>query len=450
VLGNYSKKIQDLLAKLGINAGDKIEIKGKDEIFEGYLIPQTELGDPNVIVIKISSGYNVGIRYKQDFIIKKLKDTRKLESFSAKKLKVNKKLPTVSILHTGGTIASRLDYRTGGVVSAFSPEELIMLFPELEEIINIKARVITNLWSEDIRVGHYKLMASEITKEIESGVDGIILGHGTDTLHYTAAALSFIFNNVPIPILIVGAQRSSDRGSSDAGSNLISAARFIANTDYAGIAVCMHGTSNDTEIYINPPCKTRKMHTSRRDAFRPINVLPIAKVHYLKNEIEFINSEYLRKDKNRKYEMKSNFEEKVGLIKIHPDFDPNLIKFFIDNEYKGLIVEGTGLGHVPGVRDDISKNNEKIISYLGDFASKGIVIMTSQCLYGRINMNVYDKGRDLQNIGIIPGEDMLPEVALIKLKWLLGNHSIEESKELIKTDLKGEIDNQGEIKSYLY
>ena len=450
MLGNYSKKIQDLLAKLGINPGDKIEIKGKDELFEGYLIPQTELGDPDVLVIKISSGYNIGIRYKQNFDIKKLKDTRKLESFSAKNLKVNKKLPTVSILHTGGTIASRLDYRTGGVVSAFSPEELIMLFPELEEIINIKARVITNLWSEDIRVGHYKLMASEITKEIESGVDGIILGHGTDTLHYTAAALNFIFNNLPIPILIVGAQRSSDRGSSDAGSNLISAARFIANTDYAGIAVCMHGTSNDTEIYINPPCKTRKMHTSRRDAFRPINVLPIAKIHYLKNEIEFINNGYLRKDKNRKYEMKANFEEKVGLVKIHPDFDPNLIKFFIDNEYKGLIVEGTGLGHVPGVRDDISKNNEKIITYLGDFASKGIVIMTSQCLYGRINMNVYDKGRDLQKIGIIPGEDMLPEVALIKLKWLLGNHSVKESKELIKRDLKGEIDNQGDIKSYLY
>ena len=450
MLGNYSEKIQDLLGKLGINAGDKIEIKGKDENFEGFLIPQTELGDQDVLVIKISSGYNVGICYKEDFIIKKLKDTRKLETFSAKKLKVNKKLPTVSILHTGGTIASRLDYRTGGVVSAFSPEELIMLFPELEEIINIKARVITNLWSEDIRIGHYQLMASEIAKEIDSGVDGIILGHGTDTLHYTAAALNYVFNNLPIPILIVGAQRSSDRGSSDAGSNLISAARFIANTDYAGIAVCMHGTSNDTEIYINPPCKTRKMHTSRRDAFRPVNVLPIAKIHYLKNEIEFINSRYSRKDKNKKYEMKSNFEEKVGLIKIHPDFDPELIKFFIDNEYKGLIVEGTGLGHVPGVRDEISKNNEKIMTYLGDLARKSIVIMTSQCLYGRINMNVYDKGRDLQRIGIIPGEDMLPEVALIKLKWLLGNYSIEESKELIKIDLKGEIDNQGEIKSYLY
>ncbi|NHI92497.1 MAG: Glu-tRNA(Gln) amidotransferase GatDE subunit D [Candidatus Lokiarchaeota archaeon] len=450
MLKNYSKKIQDLLLKHDINAGDKIEIKGKEEKFEGYLIPQTELGDPDIIILKISSGYNVGIRLKEVFEIKKLKDTRKLESFTAKKLKINKKLPNISILHTGGTIASRLDYRTGGVVSAFSPEELIMLFPELEEIINIKARVITNLWSEDIRIGHYQLMANEIAEEIESGADGIILGHGTDTLHYTAAALDFIFSNLPIPILIVGAQRSSDRGSSDAGSNLISAARFIINTDFSGIAVCMHGTSNDTEIFINPPCKTRKMHTSRRDAFRPINVLPIAKLNYLKNEIEFIKKDYLRKDKNRKFEIKSNFEEKVGLIKIYPDFDANLIKYFIDNEYKGLIVEGTGLGHVPGVRDDISKKNEKIMEYLGILAKKAIVIMTSQCLYGRINMNVYDKGRDLQNVGIIPGEDMLPEIALIKLKWLLGNYSIEEARSKARINLKGEIDNQGEIKSYLF
>jgi len=442
--------LRTLFSKLDINAGDKIKIVGKDDTFEGFLIPQTELGDPDVIVLKISSGYNVGIRYQENFKLTKLKDTRKLDTFAAKKVTVNKKLPTVSILHTGGTIASRLDYRTGGVVSAFSPEELIGLFPELEKIINIKARVLTNLWSEDIRIGHYQLMADEISKEIAAGVDGIILGHGTDTLHYTAAALSFMFDNLPIPILIVGAQRSSDRGSSDAGANLISAAEFIAKTDFAGVAICMHDTSSDNRILINPPCKTRKMHTSRRDAFRPISVLPIAIFDYFKNEIKFTNDEYLRKDKSRKLEIKKNFEEKVGLLKIYPDFDAELVKYFIVNEYKGLVIEGTGLGHVPGVRDEISKMNEKIMGYLEILANSAVVVMTSQCLYGRINMNVYDKGRDLQNLGIIPGEDMLPEIAYIKLKWLLGNYSVEEAKELVKTNLKGEIDNQGEIKSYLY
>ncbi|MHA1784828.1 MAG: Glu-tRNA(Gln) amidotransferase subunit GatD [Candidatus Helarchaeota archaeon] len=450
MLKNYSKKLRNLFSELDLNPGDKFEIIGKDGKFEGYLIPQTELGDPDVIVLKMSSGYNVGIRYRDDLKFKKLKDTRKLESFSARETRINKKLPTVSILHTGGTIASRLDYRTGGVISAFSPEELIMLFPELENIINIKARVITNLWSEDIRIGHYELMAKEIAKEIESGVDGIILGHGTDTLHFTAAALNFVFDDLPIPVLIVGAQRSSDRGSSDAGSNLISAARFIAHTDFAGIAICMHGTSNDTEILINPPTNTRKMHTSRRDAFRPINKLPIAIIHYLKDKIEFLTNDYPRKDHSRKFVIRPNFEEKVGLVKIFPDFDPKLIKFFIDNDYKGLVVEGTGLGHVPGVRDEISKKNENIMKYLGELARKGIVIMTSQCLYGRINMNVYDKGRDLQNLGIIPGEDLLPEIAYIKLKWLLGNYSIEDAKKLISTNLKGEINNKGEISSYLY
>ncbi|MHA1313239.1 MAG: Glu-tRNA(Gln) amidotransferase subunit GatD [Candidatus Helarchaeota archaeon] len=449
MLKNYSKTIQDMLEKLKISPGDKIKIKGATT-FEGFLIPQTELGDPDTLVLKLSSGYNIGVKYQKGMTIEHLKDTRQLESFETRPVKHDKRLKTITILHTGGTIASRLDYRTGGVVSAFNPEELLALFPELEDIVNVNARLLMNIWSEDIRKEHYEYIATEIKKEIEKGVDGIILGHGTDTLHYTAAALSFVLQDLPIPVLIVGAQRSSDRGSSDAGANLISAARFIVKTDFAGIAICMHGTSDDELVFINPPCKTRKMHSSRRDAFRPINALPIAEINYLDDEIEFLSTNYLRRDSSRVLRIRTKMEEKVGLVKVHVDFDPEMLKFFIDNGYKGLILEGTGLGHVPGVKDHFSEKNQKILDYIKELCKTAIVVMTTQCLYGRINMNVYDKGRDLQKYGVVSGEDMLPEVALIKLKWLLGNYSQEEARKMISQNLVGEITKEALPESYLY
>ncbi|NVM03561.1 MAG: Glu-tRNA(Gln) amidotransferase subunit GatD [Candidatus Helarchaeota archaeon] len=452
MLKNYSKNLQKKFKELGINQGDKIKLIYEKETFEGILIPQSELGDPDCIVLKIKSGYNVGIRFKKDMKIEKLPETWELEHFAIKKIEQKKDLQNITILHTGGTIASRLDYRTGGVVSAFTPEELLTLFPELEHIVNFKARLIANMWSEDIRLEHYQLMAREIAKEVKKGVDGIILGHGTDTLHFTAAALSFMLQDLPVPLLLVGAQRSSDRGSSDAGVNLISASKFITQSDFAGVAICMHGSPEDKIVFINPAGKTRKMHTSRRDAFRPINILPWARIDYIKDKIEFLRNDYGKKDKKRKLKLMDKLERKVGLVKFYTDFDPDILKFFLDNDYKGLILEGTGLGHTPGyIKDEFTQIHSKIFEYLENLIEKNcIIVMTSQCLYGRINMSVYDKGRDLQRIGVIPGEDMLPEVALIKLKWLLGNYDYSKAKELINKNLVGEISDRTQIQEYLY
>ncbi|MHA1299481.1 MAG: Glu-tRNA(Gln) amidotransferase subunit GatD, partial [Candidatus Helarchaeota archaeon] len=438
--------------ELGINQGDKIKLVHDTDTFKGILIPQSELGDPNCIVIKIKSGYNVGIRYKKGMKIEKLPESWELEHYAVTKIAHKKDLQNITILHTGGTIASRLDYRTGGVVSAFTPEELLTLFPELEHIVNFKARLIANMWSEDIRLEHYQLMAREIANEIKKGVDGVILGHGTDTLHYTAAALSFMLQDLPVPVLIVGAQRSSDRGSSDAGINLISAAKFITKSDFAGVAISMHASPEDKTVFINPACKSRKMHTSRRDAFRPINTIPWAKVDYLKDKIEFLRNDYYKKDKKRKLNLMDKLENKVGLIKFYTDFDPGILKYFLDNNYKGLVLEGTGLGHTPGyIKDEFTQIHSKIFDYLKALIQNDcIIVMTSQCVYGRINMNVYDKGRDLQKIGVIPGEDMLPEVALIKLKWLLGNYTSEKAKELVNVNIAGEISGRTQIDEYLY
>lgn len=217
--------------------GDRVKIITKDEIREGILMPNEET---NSVVIKLDSGYNIGIDNKR---IKEIKIVEKYKKEKVKSQKEDNKdanKPTISILHTGGTIASRVDYKTGGVVANFSPNEIIGMFPEIREIANINSKLIEQMLSEDMRFEHYQAIALAIKEEVKKNVNGIIITHGTDTLAYTSAALAFIFENLNIPILLVGAQRSSDRGSSDAAMNLICAAEFITKTDFCGVAICMH------------------------------------------------------------------------------------------------------------------------------------------------------------------------------------------------------------------
>ena len=239
------------------NPGDKVKVTTKDEIVEGILMPNEETDS---IVIKLDNGYNIGIEKER---VKSIEVIEKYRAKETKKeqVKIDSSKPTISILHTGGTIASKVDYKTGGVISRFEPEELINMFPELKAIANIKSRLIAKMFSEDIRFSHYKLMIKAIQEEIKSGANGIILTHGTDTLAYTSAALAFAIENPPIPIILVGAQRSSDRGSSDAAVNLLCAAEFITKTDFKGVAICMHSSMEDKTCAILPAKKTRKLHT---------------------------------------------------------------------------------------------------------------------------------------------------------------------------------------------
>jgi len=237
-----------------------------------------------------------------------------------------------------------------------------------------------------------------------------------------------MLENLPLPVILVGAQRSSDRGSSDAYLNLISAVRFIAETDFSGVAICMHENKNDENCLISPACKTRKLHSSTRDAFKPVNAKPVARIG---EKIEFL-SEYLKKDKNRKLNLKTRLEERVGILKIHPNMQPEEISCF--KNYKGLVIEGTGLGHAP-----VSNGNEEVFEALKKLSKTCVIVMTSQTIFGRVNMNVYSTGRKLQEIGIISGKDMLTETAFIKLAWLLGNYSQKETRKLVTKNLRGEI-----------
>jgi len=412
---------------------DSIEVVTSSENYKGTVMPGN---DQKYLFLKLNSGYNVGIKktkIKKTTILKKHKE----EKTTAQKLKPHKNLPTITILHTGGTFASKVDYQTGGVIAKFTPEELVAMFPELEKIANINSEFISNMLSEDMRFNDYQKITKEIEKQHKKGVKGIIITHGTDTLHYTSAALSFMLRKCPIPVILVGAQRSSDRGSSDAAMNLICAASFIAKTDFAGVAICMHESIDDNSCIIIPGTKARKLHTSRRDAFKAINDTPIARIEYPTQKITLLKP--IIPIKNG-LEIKPKMEEKIAILKIHPNMSEKQFLFY--KNYKGLILEGTGLGHAPiGTKEHV-----KILNAIKSLTKSGcIVAITSQTIFGRVNLNIYSTGIKLLELGVIPCEDMTTETAFIKLSWLLGNYPKEKIKDMMVTNLKGEINERLQV-----
>lgn len=416
--------------------GDRVKLITKKGSEEGILLPSS---DKNIILLKLDNGYNVGFDQKEVSKINVLAKAAAKKK-TVEKIAKNPDLPTIAVLHTGGTIASKVDYRTGAVATEFSPEELLSLFPELKDIANLESELISQMWSDDLRFAHFSLITKAIERNVKKGVKGIIIGMGTDNLAVASAALSFIVEKSPVPIVFVGAQRSSDRGSSDAGMNLICAAEFVTKTDYGGIAICMHESASDKKCVILPGAKTYKLHSSRRDAFKAINSSALARVDYKTREIEYLVNDYQKRVD--KLSLKPKMEDKVGLLKIHVNMFPEQFSFF--KGYKGLVIEGTGLGHTPGqVPNKESIIHKKIYPALKKLVDSGcVVVMTTQCLFGGVNMNVYDKGRDLQELGTISGKDMLGNTALVKLSWLLANYSREETKQLIGQNLRGEINER--------
>ncbi len=422
--------IEEFYKKNKLKEGNFVEFDFYDTKVTGTIIPSND----ETLMLKLSSGYNAGFITNE---IKNIKATGESKSVGKAKIieiKKNPALPTIAILHTGGTIASRVNYSVGGVIASFNIEDLVTMFPELPKIANIESVFVANMMSEDLQKEHFQKISNTVEEQIKKGVKGIIIGHGTDMLGYSAAALSFELENCPIPILIVGAQRSSDRGSSDAAMNLISAATFITKTNFKGVCVCMHHSSNDDYCAIISGTKVRKMHTSKRDAFKAINDTPIALVDYRTKEIKWIKDKTEYEHTKGKFELKNKFEEKVSILKMHPWISEKEIDFYKKEKYKGLIIEGTGLGHTP------IREKDSFIKAIKELIETGCVVgITSQCLNGRVNPSVYTNLRKVASTGAIYCEDMLPETALMKLSWLLGNHTSKEAKELLSKNLRGEI-----------
>ena len=420
----YDGKSLDFLKSHDVKVGDTVKITS-DLTYDGILMPRYEGNNEDRLVLKLKNGYNIGIEVDDISKIEKIQQNEP-SKVKTEEIVTKEGLPKILLLSTGGTIASKIDYRTGAVTPAVTPEELNASVPELSDIANIIPKILFSEYSENLQPENWKKIAEELDNVANSEYKGIIIAHGTDTMQYTASYLSFALSGFPIPIAMVGSQRSSDRPSSDAALNLIAATRFLTKTTEKGIYVIMHHNENDETIACHLATRVRKNHTSKRGAFQTIGGNPAFLVVNEKIE-KNLNLDFF---KEKEYNPKINLSTKIALVKYHPGYDSKILDSIIDSGVKGVIFEGTGLGHVGKTMYESVKNaNEKGV-FLG---------MTSQCIDGRIGMTVYESGRDLLDLGIIPLENMIPETALVKAMWALGNsNNNEQMKELMLSNIASE------------
>jgi len=428
-----------LLKKYNVRVWGQAEIETTRGPFKGTILPRAENDDDRHIVLKIATGYNVGIDIST--VTNMIETGYKKANYKIpeKEFPFTPGLPKVKLFGTGGTIASRLDYRTGAVIPAFSPGELYGAVPELADICNLETEKVFAVFSENMGPKQYVALAKAIGKEIEKGVDGIVIGHGTDTLHHTGAALTFMVQNSPVPIVLVGSQRSSDRPSSDAALNLMHAMYTAGHSDIAEVLVCMFGPTSDEYGLLHKGTRVRKMHSSYRSTFRTIGDTPVARVS--REEIIPIKKNYHPRRKDRNVKIMPYFSNKVTMLYYYPGIQPDTIDMLVDAGYKGIIIVGTGLGHV----------NKELYPAIERAHAKGVhMYMTLQTIWGYVHMFVYDTGRDMMAKGIIPAGNMLPEVAWVKLSWALGQtEDPEEVRKIMLTPVNDEITQREPYNGYL-
>ncbi len=425
-LKGYKGEGKKLLKNNRVEIWDVIRIKTEKTNYEGIVLPRAEYSAPEYIEIKLKNNYNIGIRVSDIKEIKKIGKREASYKIPEREFPKNKKLPNIMLLGTGGTVASRLDYTTGAVIPSFTPGELFSAVPELAEICNLECEMVFEILSENMKHEYWQKLAKKVEEAANSGIEGIMIGHGTDTMSFTSAALSFMLKDLSIPVVLVGSQRSSDRPSSDAALNLINAA-IVARSDIAEIVVSMMGSTSHDYALIHRGTLVRKMHSSVRNTFRTIDSIPLGLVR--NREMKMFTKDY-RKRSESETKAITKFEKKITLIYSYPEIDNELIDFFIDKGYKGIVLAGTGLGHVPTtLYDSIERAIQEGIT----------ILMTTQTLHGFVGMNVYSTGRELQNLGVIPGRNLLPEVGYVKLGWVLGQTSNpKEIKSLLLQNIAGE------------
>ncbi|MEM1619728.1 MAG: Glu-tRNA(Gln) amidotransferase subunit GatD [Fervidicoccaceae archaeon] len=427
-----------------LRPGARVRIRTKKGLtLEGLVLPRYELYSKEHITLKLDNGYNVGVKLEDIVEVNPIESRPSVGSAYGEVIaelpKVAKELPEVLVVGTGGTIASRIDYETGGVKPTLSAEELMRALPELAEIARLETISLFNILSENMEPRLWSELAERILDELEKGdAAGIVVTHGTDTMAYTAAALSFALRRLPAPIALVGAQRSSDRPSSDAALNMLSAVLY-ALSDFGEVAVVMHGEIGDTYALAHRGVRVRKMHASRRDAFQSIGSRPLAKIFPLEKRVMPLRSDYARRAPRGLLEARTRFEEKVALVKYYPGMSSELLDFLVDRGYRGVVIEGTGMGHVA----------ERLVPSVRRAVEQGtVVVVATQCIFGSVDLYVYSTGRKLLEAGAMPAGNMLAETAYVKLSWLLGNLNDErEVVALFRENLVGEYEPR-ELTSY--
>ncbi|MCH8241504.1 MAG: Glu-tRNA(Gln) amidotransferase subunit GatD [Planctomycetes bacterium] len=430
---------REVLIRFGVDVWSDVQMETTGGAFRGLVLPRSETADERHIVLKLANGYNVGIDASSisQMTVKGRREAN--YKIPHREFPTEESKPNVMLFGTGGTIASRLDYRTGAVIPAFSPGELYGSVPELADFCNLSTEKLCGVFSENMGPEQYKQIAQRIGEEIEGGIDGVVIGHGTDTMHHTAAILSFMVQDSPVPIVMVGSQRSSDRPSSDAAINLISAVKAAAEGDIAEVTVCMFGPTSDEYCLLHRGTRVRKMHSSYRSTFRTIGDTPLAMID--QKNIVHLREDFNRRRSDRRVRINTAFEEMVTMVYYYPNMRPDVIDALVDKGYRGIIIAGTGLGHV----------NKALYPAIRRATEKGVhIYMTVQTLWGYVQMYVYETGREIMQLGVVPGSNMLPEVALMKLCWTLGQtDDRDEVRRIMLTPVMDEITEREPYNGYL-
>jgi glutamyl-tRNA(Gln) amidotransferase subunit D len=436
----YKGPARAKLEEHGVRVWSEVRVvNDAGSVFEGVILPRSETLDDEHIVIKMRNGYNVGVHVSRVASITSLGYKEAIYKIPEREFPARPDLPKVTLLGTGGTIASRLDYRTGAVIPAFTPGELYGAVPELADICDLTTRKLFGVFSENMAKEQYVALARAIGDEIEAGADGIVIGHGTDTMGHTAAILSFMVQQSPIPIVLVGSQRSSDRPSSDAALNLIHAVRFAAFGDIAEVMICMFGPTSDRYGLLHRGTRCRKMHSSYRSTFRSIGDIPLAIVS--RESFSCLHRDYTQRDRSRRVKVDPVYDDRVTILYYYPGMRADLVEALVEKGYRGIVIAGTGLGHV----------NKPLYPALKRAIESGVhVVMTVQTLWGYAQMYVYDTGRDLMDLGIVPLDNMLPETALMKLSWVLAHtDDHEEVMRIMRESIAHEITAREPHNGYL-
>ncbi len=437
----YRGPMLEVMKRFGVTVWGEIVAHTSRGVFEGLVLPRSETADDAHLVLKLVSGYNIGIRHDTIESMKQVGYRRAEYKIPEEPFPEDPDKPAVMLFGTGGTIASRLDYRTGAVIPAFSPGELYGSVPELADICNLETEKLFGVFSENMGAHEYRVLATRVGQAIADGYAGVVIGHGTDTMHHTAAALSFMVQESPVPIVMVGSQRSSDRPSSDAARNLIAATYAAATGPIAEVQVCMFGPTSDRYNLLHRGTRVRKMHSSYRSTFRTLGDIPLAMVQE-DGRIELLHEQFERRRSDRQAKMAVAFEDKVTILYYYPNMQPDVIDALVQCGYKGIVIAGTGLGHV----------NKKVYPALQRAHEAGVqMYMTLQTLWGFVQMHVYETGREILELGVVPLANMLPEVAYIKLGWALGLHPDDPARcrELMTTSLAGEMTDGEPFDGYL-
>jgi len=425
----YRGVLRERLIEEKIRTWSTVKITKGDATYEGVLLPRSQHTSDLYVTLKVDTGYNLGVL---------IDDSTRIEETGYKKgnyhlphvnVEFKKELPNVTLLGTGGTVASRLDYRTGAVLPAFTPEELFSAVPELVSAVNLTPKTLYQILSENFRPEYWVKTAEAVAKEIQSGVDGVIIGHGTDTMCTTGAALSYFLRNLPVPVVLVGSQRSSDRPSSDGPRNILYAATLAGRENFAEVVVCMHGGTSDSYNLIHRAPRCRKMHSSRRDTFRTLDDIPLGKID--ESGATWFKDDIRPRTPVQEFYLDTKIDPRVGMLYSYPGMSPDILESMVDMGYHGIVMIGTGLGHVgTDIFPALERCQEEEIP----------VVLVVEPLFGYIQLRVYETGRDMLARGVIEGENMLPSAAYTKLIWVLGRtRNIDEVKKLMQTNIAGEI-----------